>query len=76
MQKLVGGVVPITPSAGRELEHFTTYEAHRAKRYVHICKALQSIIHKNVRRPPFLGWVTIVNPTVCMYFGYQSFAIL
>ena len=29
--------MPNTPSGGRELEHFTTYEAHRAKQYVHIC---------------------------------------
>ena len=27
----------VSPSGGRELEHFTTYEAHRAKQYVHIC---------------------------------------
>ena len=25
MRKLEGGVVPNTPSGGRELEHFTTY---------------------------------------------------
>ena len=38
MGKLVGGVVTNTPSGGRELEHFITYEAHRAHFIVNICR--------------------------------------
>ena len=33
----VGGVMANTPSGGRELENFTTYEAHRTNFIVRIC---------------------------------------
>ena len=35
--KLVGGVVPNTPSGRREHEQFTTYEAHRTNFIVRVC---------------------------------------
>ena len=38
MWKLVGGVMPNTPSGGHELEHFTTYEAHRPNFICSICR--------------------------------------
>ena len=35
----MGGVVPNTPSGGRELEHFTTVEADRPIITVPMCKS-------------------------------------
>ena len=49
MWKLVGGVVPNTPTGGRELEHFTTVEADRPIITVPMC-----ISSKDMLKWPYL----------------------